>query len=66
MEGSNNNFNIVYCCPNCHSRIYVDPEVGGIHGKEIKESIKIIRWYNNRRILEIIHCNTNKTELIIQ
>ena len=63
-NGSNENYNIIWCCPLCHSNIFIDENEKGIHGKKISTSIQIIKWYNNRSLLEIYNIKEDKYILL--
>lgn len=54
LNGSNKISNRVYCCPNCHSKIYIQTSSKGIHSIKTNDYIEIIRWHTSTtgRLLE--------------
>lgn len=51
--------NILTCCHNCHSKIYIPEITNGIHSKKNEDSIIIKKWFlsNEGRILNYIDSN---------
>ncbi len=64
---SNDNYNLVYLCPNCHNKIYIPESTKGIHSIKSNDSIIINGWLKSTdgRILSIIHTNSDNEEYII-
>lgn len=60
QNGSNNKYNIVIVCPNCHCLIYSKYATKGIHSIKNDNSIEIIGYRNNGKYLEVIKNNETK------
>jgi len=61
LNGSDKEYNKIYVCPNCHTRIYVPGVKHGIHSIKTNESIIINGWLGstNGRVLEYINSSGN-------
>ena len=54
LGGGNQKWNLIDLCPNCHSRIFIPDATKGIHSIEAPNSIIILGYRNNGRLLEYI------------
>lgn len=61
--GSNEDYNRIYLCPNCHHKIYIPNSTSGIHATKHKNSIVLLGWRlsTEGKILEYINENGNIT-----
>jgi hypothetical protein len=62
--GCNKSYNKIYLCPNCHASIFSIYAKRGIHSKK-ENNIEIIKWSNNRTVLEYIENGQHKIHFII-
>ena len=54
LNGSNKQYNRIWLCPTCHTKVFVKESRSGIHSIQGKDSIIIIQWMNSTsgRVLE--------------
>ncbi len=45
--GSDKNFNLIYLCPNHHTKIYIPEATHGIHTVNGDDSIILKRWFKS-------------------
>ena len=54
LNGSNKEYNRIWLCPTCHTKVYVKESRRGIHSIQGQDSIIIIQWMSSTsgRVLE--------------
>jgi len=60
LNGCDKSFNIISLCPNHHTKIFIPESKHGNHTMKGSDSIIIIRWLNNKTILQYIDCIDEK------
>ena len=65
-NGSDKEWNLIFLCPNHHSKIFVPSAKKGIHSKKSKDSIILLNKYKSTQgsILEYQECSTNTIKLV--
>jgi hypothetical protein len=44
LNGTDDKYNKIICCPNCHSKIFIENATAGIHSVKADNSIILMRW----------------------